>query len=156
MPPRFGARRIRRLSRDIVGDWEPPVALADLTTGRIRSIVNATQRLRSPTRPDLLGTWLAHASGGANCETDWALGAWPVFCWARSWQGKGRVPVVSHLADGQERRVLSHRPRRAGGTAMADLVSVFDPEEEASAATGLPGTEVGDPLQDAWWEDPDG
>jgi hypothetical protein len=39
---------------------------------------------------------------------------------------------------------------------MADQVGVFDPEEEATAAAGLPGTEVGDPLLDAWWEDADG
>jgi hypothetical protein len=66
------------------------------------------------------------------------------------------VPVVSHLADGKERRVLSDRPRRAGGTAMAEQVMVFDPEEEAPAAAGLLGTEVSDPIGDPGWEDADG
>ena len=39
---------------------------------------------------------------------------------------------------------------------MAGQVGVFDPEDEASDAVGLPGTEVGDPLQDPWLEDAEG
>jgi hypothetical protein len=39
---------------------------------------------------------------------------------------------------------------------MAEKVLGFDPEDEALAAGGLPGTEFGDPLEDPWSEDADG
>jgi hypothetical protein len=39
---------------------------------------------------------------------------------------------------------------------MAGQVGIFDPEEEAIDAAGLPGTEIGDPMEDPWSEDADG
>ena len=39
---------------------------------------------------------------------------------------------------------------------MAGQVGIFDPEDEASAAAGLPEPEIGDPMEEPWLEDADG